>query len=215
MNILDLLKQTGALLIDGHYVYTSGKHGPVYINKDLLYTHTEKASEVGKAFAEKVQDLAIDVVAAPALGGIILSQWTAYHLSKIKGHEVLSVYTEKSSEGGQNFTRGYERFINSKNVFVVEDMTSTGGSVKRVVRSVREAGGNVLMTGVMVDRSPDGMSEQVIGSPFFALGRFPVQLYEERGCVLCKENVPINTDAGHGKEYLKLKSFSQKISKRK
>lgn len=215
-DILIVLKRTGALLTGSHFVYTSGAHGPAYINKDLLYTHTDEASLVGKEFAKRVVDLPIEVVAAPAIGGIVLTQWTAYHLSRFKKKEVLSVYTEKTDLGEQVFTRGYEKFVKGKNVFVVEDLTSTGSSVKKVIGSVRNAGGNVIQVGVMVDRSPIDrpMTDDIIGAPFFALGRFPVELYKADSCILCAKNVPINIQAGHGKKFLRLKNISAKIIKK-
>jgi orotidine-5'-phosphate decarboxylase len=104
-------------------------HGSVYINKDALYPHTDLSSKVGEMFAEKNKDLDIDVVVAPALGGIILSQWTAFHLSKLKGKEIFGIYTEKDAEKNQVFTRGYDKFVAGKNVLVIEDLTTTGGSV--------------------------------------------------------------------------------------
>ena len=94
--ILEILKKSGALLIDDHFVYTSGKHGAIYINKDALYVHTGFASEVGRLLAMQAKGKDIEVVAGPALGGIILSQWTAHHLEKSENREILSVYTENS-----------------------------------------------------------------------------------------------------------------------
>src|SRR3990172_112591 len=93
--VIDIIKKVGAVLTNDHFVYTSGKHGSVYINKDAVYPHTKETSEIGRMFAEKFRDLEIDVVAAPAVGGTILSQWTAYHLSEITVKDILSVYTEK------------------------------------------------------------------------------------------------------------------------
>lgn len=208
MDILDILKRTNALLTDDHFVYTSGKHGSVYINKDMLYIHPEKASEVGKMFAEKVKDQSVEVVAAPALGGIVLSQWTAYHLSKLKGQEILSVYTEKTLEKEQIFTRGYDKIVQGKNVFVVEDLVTTGGSVRKVIDSVKHEGGNVVIAGVMVDRSPEdaAVTEETLSAPFFALGRLPVTVYESDTCPLCKEGKPINASVGHGRKFLAQKS---------
>lgn len=200
--IFDILKETHAFIDNGHFVYTSGKHGSMYINKDLVYTHTERASQVGKLFAKKSKDLDVDVVAGPALGGIILSQWTAYHLSKLKKREVLAVYTEKTTEKNQVFTRGYDRIIKEKNVLVVEDLTTTGGSVKKVVDSIKRAGGKVIAVGVMIDRSPSGIDEKTVGAPFFALGTLPAKAYDPENCPLCKENVPINTAVGHGKKFI-------------
>src|SRR3989344_2498483 len=133
--ILDILKETGAIITNDHFVYTSGKHGSVYINKDIVYTHPKKALEVGRLFAKKAKDLnlQIDIVAGPALGGIILSQWTAYQLTKLTNKEILAVYTEKTPDNNQIFKRGYDKIVKSKNVLVVEDLTTTGGSVKKVV----------------------------------------------------------------------------------
>lgn len=203
-DILTLLKTTQALLTDDHFVYTSGKHGSVYINKDLLYIHTEIASEVGKLFAENAGDMPIDVVAAPALGGIVLSQWTAFHLTQIRGKEVVAVYTEKTQDKNQVFTRGYDQIVKNKNVFVIEDLVTTGTSVRKVIDSVRQVGGKVVQVGVMVNRSPENaqVTEITLDSPFFALGRLPVEVYDADSCVLCLVKKPINTKIGHGKKFV-------------
>lgn len=192
-------------MTDDHFVYTSGKHGSVYINKDFLYPHTRQTARVGKMFAEKFKNKAIDVVAAPAVGGTILCTWTAYYLSKLKGKEVLSVYTEKDKgttasavDSGQIFRRGYDRFIKGKNVLVLEDLTTTGISVKKTVEAVKKAGGKVVAVGVMVNRNPDGVNEKTIGAPFYALGVFPAVAYDPNDCPLCKAKIPINPKIGHG-----------------
>ncbi len=200
--ILHLLKKTGALITDSHFVLTSGKHSSVYINKDALYPHTKEASEVGKLLAQKFKTFDIDIVAAPALGGIVLSQWTAYHLSKLKKKEILGVYTEKDLEKNQIFTRGYDKLVRSKNVLVVEDLTTTGGSVKKVINSVLSHGGNIVAVGVMVNRDPKNVTKQIIGYPFYALDELYTENYDEKDCPLCKKKVPINTDVGHGKKFL-------------
>lgn len=201
-DIIDILKSVGAVITDDHLVYTSGKHGSVYINKDALYPHTELSSKVGKLFAEKNKDLNADVVVAPALGGIILSQWTAYHLSQMKGKEIFGIYTEKDAEKNQVFTRGYDKFVSRKNVLVIEDLTTTGGSVLKVVNSVRAAGGTVVAVSVMVNRNPDIVNSEMYGAPFNALGVLKAEAFEEASCPLCQKNVPINTTVGHGKKYL-------------
>lgn len=201
-NIIDILKKVNAIITDDHIVYTSGKHGSVYINKDALYPHTGEVSNVGLMFAEKNKNFDIDIVVAPALGGIILSQWTAHHLSKIKNKEILSVYTEKNTEGNQIFTRGYDKLVKGKNVLVIEDIANTGGSVKKTVNSVKNAGGNVVMVCVMVNRSPTTVNAEFVESPFSSLGEFQAEAFIEDECTLCKSNVPINTTVGHGKKYL-------------
>lgn len=103
--VITILKKVGAVLTDDHFVYTSGKHGSVYINKDALYPHTKETSQIGQMFAQAFKDMAIDVVAAPALGGIILSQWTAYHLSQLNGKTCLG-YTLKKLRRKIRFSPG-------------------------------------------------------------------------------------------------------------
>ena len=201
-DILNILKAAKAVITDDHFVYTSGKHGSVYINKDAIYPHTELSSTVGKMFAEKVKDMDIDAVVAPALGGIILSQWTAHHLSKQKNKEVLGIYTEKDAESNQVLKRGYDKLIKDKKVIVIEDLTNTGGSVLKVVNTVREAGANVVAVGVMVNRSPETVNDAMFGAKFFSLGELPAEAWDENECKLCKAAVPINTSVGHGKKYL-------------
>ena len=200
--IIEILKKVNAVITDEHFVYTSGKHGEVYINKDALYPHTQESSNVGLMFAESFKDFEIDVVAAPALGGIILSQWTAHHLSKLKGNEVLGVYTEKDENKNQIFTRGYDKLIVGKNVLVIEDLTTTGGSVKKVVETVKKAGGNVVAVGVMVNRNPSDINEEMMGVKFKALGTIPAKAYDESECPFCKEGRSINIIVGHGRKYV-------------
>lgn len=205
--VLDLLKETQAVLTDDHFVGTQGRHFATYINKDALYPHTKQTSEVCKIFAETVKDLEIDVVAGPALGGIILSTWTASHLSNIRGKEILGVYTEKSSEGAMVFTRGYDRLIAGKKVLVVEDLTTTGGSAKKVVDAVKSVGGDVVGVCVMVNKNPKDVTSEYFGVPFFPMDILEVPTYEEQDCPLCKSGVPINTKIGHGKKYLQAKGL--------
>lgn len=207
-DITTILKKVGAVLTDDHFVYTSGKHGSVYINKDALYPHTQETARVGKLFAEKYKDIDIDVVTAPALGGIILSQWTAYHLSQLKGKEVFGVYTEKTPEKDQIFTRGYDNLVVGRNVLVIEDIAATGGSVKKVVDSVKKAGGNVVGVCVMVNRDPEHVTSDVVGGPLSQLGILKAEAFDEVDCPLCRAKVPINTKVGHGKKYLEARAIA-------
>ncbi|QQS43349.1 phosphoribosyltransferase [Candidatus Roizmanbacteria bacterium] len=205
MDIIEILKKVNAVMTDDHFVYTSGKHGEVYVNKDAIYPHPQEVSEVGKLFAEKYKDADIDVVAAPALGGIILSTWTAYHLTQLKGKEILGVYAEKMPDKSMAFTRGYDSLIRGKNILVIEDLTTTGGSVKKVVDLVRETGGNVAAVCVMVNRNPDGVNAESVGAPFDALGVLKAEAWNEDELPDRIKSRPINTKVGHGKKYLESK----------
>lgn len=201
-DVISILKKVKAVLTDDHFVYTSGKHGSVYVNKDAVYPHIKETSQIGKLFAEKFKNKDIDVVAAPALGGIILSQWTAYHLSKLKKKDILAVYTEKTADNDQVFTRGYDKLVKNKNVLVIEDLTTTGGSVRKVVDTVKATGGKVVGIGVMINRDPKNVTSDVVGGPFVSLGILKAEAFDEKKCPLCKKGVPINVSVGHGRKYL-------------
>ncbi len=201
-NVIEILKTVGAIITNSHIVYTSGHHGSIYINKDALYPHTKETSEVGRQFAEKYKDAHIDVVVGPAYGGIILSQWTAYHLSQLSGKEVLGVYTQKTDSGGQAFSRGYDALVKGKNVLIVEDITNTGESAKKVVSAVQNVGATIVAVAVMVNRNPTQVNSVFYGAPFMALADFPAESFSAEACPLCKQNIPINTTVGHGKKFI-------------
>jgi orotate phosphoribosyltransferase len=203
--LLNILRETGAVITGDHFVLASGKHSGTYINKDALYPHTAQTSRICRLFAETVRQLEIDTVVGPALGGIILSQWTAHHLTILKGKEVTGVFTEKDAAGGQVITRGYSEFITGKRVAVVEDLITTGESAKKVVETVRAAGGHVVAVLALVNRNPKEVGPDHFGAPFFPLETLEVESFEEAACPLCRSGVPINTSVGHGKKYLEKK----------
>lgn len=200
--VIDILKKTGAITVNSHVVLTTGRHSDKYINIDTLIPHTEEASKIGRLFAEKYQDKDIEVVAGPAVGGIVLSQWVAYHLTQLKGTEVLSVFTEKDANKKQILERGFDKLVTGKKILFVEDFTTTGGSVKSAVDNVKAAGGNVVEICVILNREPEKVKSETMGTPFASLGIFPVESWSEEECPLCKKGVSINTRVGHGKEYL-------------
>lgn len=201
MDILTTLTQVKAVMTDDHFVGTKGLHFATYINKDALYPHIAETSAVCEQFADGFMKYNADVVAGPALGGIILSQWTAYHLGLKSNKPILSVYAEKK-EGDLQLTRGYDALVKGKNVVVVEDLTTTGGSLKQAIEAVQRAGGNVVAAAVMVNKNPQEVTSAYFGVPFFALAEMPVELYSAEDCPLCKSGVPINTTIGHGKKFL-------------
>ncbi len=205
--IIRILKKVKGIITDSHIVLTSGRHTDRYINPDALLSHPQEVSQVAKIFADKFINKNIDVVAAPAVGGIVLSTWVAYHLSKLKKKNILGIFTEKTLDKSQIFERGFKKLVKGKNVLVIEDVTATGGSVKKVVDSVKKAGGKVIDVCVMINRDPQKITSELIEAPFSWLGVVQADSYEEANCPLCKTNVPINTEIGHGKEFLEKKNI--------
>jgi orotate phosphoribosyltransferase len=200
--VVDILKKTGAVIGDSHFVYTSGKHSPDYVNKDYIFPHIRYISRIAEIIAEKYKDSPVDIVVGPSMGGIILSQWVAYHLGLLKQKEILAVYTEKQPDKDQIFTRGYGQFVKGKNVLVVEDIVTTGGSVKKVINSVLKEEGTVLAACSIVNKDPVNINRDFIGVPYDYLAIVGMDVWEEKDCPLCKKGVPINTQLGHGKKFL-------------
>ncbi|OHA73643.1 MAG: phosphoribosyltransferase [Candidatus Wildermuthbacteria bacterium RIFCSPLOWO2_01_FULL_48_35] len=201
--VLQILGKVGAVITNSHIVYASGKHGEAYVNKDAVYPHTKETSRLCRAIAEQFADDGVETVVAPAIGGVILSQWTAYHLSEITEREVFGVYAEKA-EGGDAFVikRGYDKVVAGKNVLVVEDVLTTGGSAKKVVEAVRALGGKVVGLGALCNRGRV-MPQDVADPPkMFALVNVTLDAWDEADCPMCKQGITINTDVGKGREYL-------------
>lgn len=202
--VIQILERVGAIMLNDHFVGTSGRHLEGYINKDALFPHTQEASRIGEIFAQTFKDLNVEVVAAPAMGGIILAQWTAYHLSRIKGKEILGVYAEKK-EDELALTRGFDKIVAGKKILVIEDLTTTGGSLDKVIQAVKKNGGEVVMASVMVNRDPTMVTSTTFGVPFQPLAELTIRSFEAAACPLCLMHIPINTTVGHGQKFLENK----------
>ncbi len=199
--VLDTLKRVGAIK-EGHFIGVSGRHLSVYIDKDKLLPHTEDISKICRLFAEKFRNEEIDVVVGPALGGIILSQYTANHLSELKGKEILSVFTEKTQDKRQVLTRGYDKLVRGKKVLLVEDTTTVGSSLKKVILSLKKAGAEIVAIGVMVNCNPEGVSSKTFNIPFHSLAEYPHKSYAEDEVPKWLAEKTINTEVGYGKAYV-------------
>lgn len=200
-DVLDVLERAGAFRA-GHFVFTSGLHGDKYINKDALYPFTKETSSLCRAMAEIFKKDNIEVVIGPTIGAAILSQWVAHHLSDMTGRDVASVYADKDGKGGFIVKRGYDRVVDGKNVLVVEDLMTTGGSVKKVIEAARKVGAKIV--GVTAVANRGGVTSKEIGSPpkFQALLNVHLESWEASRCPLCERNIPVSVDVGHGREFL-------------
>ena len=198
--VLKVLGEVNAVIVGSHIVYTSGKHGSAYVNKDAVYPHTRETSRLCAAIAANFARSKVDVVIGPAVGGCILATRVAEHLSGFNDWEVLALYADKEGEGFV-VKRGYDKLMQGKNVLVVEDVLTTGGSAKKVVEAAKALGGNVVGLGVLCNRG--GITAEDVGAPrLSALVDIKLDAYDEADCPLCKAVVPINTDGGKGREFL-------------
>lgn len=202
--VLDILQNVGAFRT-GHFVFVSGLHADTYVNKNAMYPYTREMSRLCREIAQRFAGKGVEAVVGPATGGIILSQWVAYHLSEIEGKEVYSVYSDKDGDGFV-IKRGYNELIKGKNVLVVEDLVTTGGSLRKVIDAARAEGANVLAAVAICNRG--NVTREMAGNPpeFMSMLTVDMDQWPEAECDLCKRAIPINTDVGHGKEYLAKKA---------
>ncbi len=199
--VLELLQKSGAFR-SGHFVGVSGLHMDSYINKNAMYAFTEDTSALCRAVAERFTDNNIEAVIGPAIGAAILSQWVAHHLNELTGKEVLSAWADKDEEGGFVIKRGYDDVIKGKRTLVVEDLTTTGGSIKKVVEAARTVGANVVAAVALVNRG--NVTKEAVGNPpeFVSMADLELESWDAAECELCANGIPVNTDVGHGKEFM-------------
>lgn len=203
--IMQMFTDAGAVVSDSHFVYSSGRHSSVYINKDALYLHTRIISALCQRMAQPYNADQIDVVVGPVIGGVVLSQWVAHYLNqRRKAGETLAVFAEKGSDDSDKhfaLHRGYDKNIPDKNILVVEDVLTTGGSARQVIDLVRHHGGNVVGLSVLCNRG-NVQAKDVGNVPIHALIALSLQTYREDECPFCQQNVPINTELGKGRAFL-------------
>lgn len=166
--ILDLFRESGALL-EGHFILSSGLRSPVFLQKARVFMHPAKAEKLCRALADKIRAEGyadVSQIVSPAVGGIIPGYETARHLG------VPAIYTERV-DGQFELRRGFELRPGEK-VLVVEDIVSTGLSIRECIAAIRKTGANVVAAACLIDRSG---GEADIGVPLVSLTRYKVPAY--------------------------------------
>lgn len=176
--VLEIFEESGALL-KGHFRLTSGKHSNRYMQCAKVLQYPQHAGRLGEELAENWKDKGIDVVIGPAMGGILV----AHEVGRVLGTKVL--FTEREN-GVMTLRRGFELKPGQK-VLVVEDVITTGGSVKEVLEVVRELDAEPVGVGVLVDRSGGNAD---FGLPLFSLLQIQIETFEPDNCPLCAEGIP-------------------------
>lgn len=172
--VLSEFKNCGALL-EGHFKLSSGLHSTIYLQCALVLQFPEKAELLGRAIAEQWQTTQIDLVASPAIGGLII------------GHEVARalgarfIWTERQ-DGEMTLRRGFT-VEPGERVLVVEDVVTTGGSTRETVEALKKSGADVLGAASIIDRS-SGRAD--VGRPRTALATLDVKSVEPSECDLCR-----------------------------
>jgi orotate phosphoribosyltransferase len=199
--IIDILKEldeAGAILLDRHFVYKSKKHGPGYINMDSLFPNAVLTMQICGMLAEPF-DGEFDTVAAPAVGGVALSVLAAVSAS-FRGTRIYAVWADKTGDGFAFERAGFADHLTGKRVMVVEDLLTTGGSVMKVCREAEKHGAQLVGVSVICNRG--SVTAEQLGVPRLeALTSINLEAVEASECELCRNEVPIVEDVGHGSQY--------------
>ena len=142
--ILDIFRNTGALL-DGHFILTSGRHSSSYFQCARVLQYPKHLTHFASMIAEHFKETEIETVISPAIGGVVLGTEVGRLLN------AQTIFAERK-DGEMCIRRGFE-IEPGQNILVVEDVITTGGSVKEVMDQVINQEGNIVGVGVMVDRS--------------------------------------------------------------
>lgn len=185
-NILSLFQETGALL-EGHFQLTSGLHSPRYLQCAVVLQHPQYAELIGRELAARFADEHVDVVVAPAIGGIIVAHEAARAIG------ARAMFTEREA-GVMKLRRGF-RLNRGERVLVVEDVVTTGGSTRETIDAAMSAGGLVIGAGSVVDRS-GGAAD--VGVRREALLVLEVPTYDPSQCPLCEKAVPVTKPGSRG-----------------
>jgi orotate phosphoribosyltransferase len=178
--VRELLRATGALW-EGHFLLSSGLHSSRYIQCARLLQYPWHAETVGRALAEKVRDLSVDVVVGPALGGILV----AHELGRALG--VRALFAER--EGGKLALRRGFFIAPGERVLLAEDVVTTGGSTLETAEVVASFGGTVVAAACIVDRRGPGAKD--LPFPLFSLLRLELETHPPEECPLCQAGIPL------------------------
>ncbi|MFY9613985.1 MAG: orotate phosphoribosyltransferase [Candidatus Dormiibacterota bacterium] len=171
---LRIFTDSGAIL-NGHFVYTSGRHGGVYMEKFRVLEQARYTERLCRMIADRFADSGAEIVAGPTTGGIIL----AYEVGRLMA--LPGIFCEKDPAGGRVFRRGFEIKPGQK-VLIVDDIVTTGGSLQDTFDAVTRLGGEIVGVGVMADRSG---GEVKVPHPYFACLEVAFESWAPEDCPMC------------------------------
>jgi len=196
-----IFRSVGALLENDHFVNINGQHSSGWIDKDALNPHPALVDELCEMLWNVAAPLEPEVICGPAIGGLIVAMEIA-HLAGLE-----AVFTEHKPAQGEElrgrfiFRRGYDVLVKGKKVLVVDDIVNGGQSVRQTSEAIRAAGGTVCGIACYVDRG-NLAADEFAGVPYRYLLQWKLPSWPEADTppeVLAR---PVNTQHGHGAEYL-------------
>jgi orotate phosphoribosyltransferase len=180
-SVVAMFEKSEALL-HGHFLLASGLHSPVYWEKAKVIQYPKYTEKLCRMIADHYRKAGVQVVAGQTTPGIIISYETARQLG------VRGIFAEKDELAGiREFRRGFEIKPGEK-VLIVDDILTTGGSVREVMDAVNKLGGSIVGIGVMVDRLAQ---ETDFGVPFYSCHHAEEIVYPAAKCPLCAQGIPL------------------------
>lgn len=174
-----IFREAGAVL-EGHFLLASGLHSPFYWEKFRVLEQPRYTERLCRMIAAHFQDQNIQLVAGPTTGGVIISYEVARQLG------LRSIFAEREG-AARVFRRGFE-IAPGERVLAVDDILTTGGSVRELITEVRRQGGLPVGIGVLVDRSEGAVD---FGLPLFSCHKASVPTYRPEECPLCRKGIPV------------------------
>lgn len=188
MNLEQIYRDAGAFL-EGHFLLSSGKHSKFYLQSAKVLENPKTSELLAKNLADMIKKsgIQVDTVCAPALGGII----AGYELARSLGAR--SIFAERA-EGEMTIRRGF-KIQKGEKVLMCEDIITTGGSALEAAKEVEKQGGVIVAFAALANRGfckragsakkPMPICKLPLETPFFALGDFDFDIYDEKECPLC------------------------------
>lgn len=194
MNIEKILEENNVLKT-GHFLLSSGLHSGKYFEKFRILENPELVQMLGKMIAEHFKNKQISIVCGPTTGGVII----AYEVARQMRLKCIFAET-KPYEPGRIIRRGFIVPDGAK-ILIVDDILTTGGSIKETIEALKSFSGKVVGISVLIDRSaePLNFSQIVSGIDFFACYKIAVENHKPENCPLCKSNIPLQTPGRSGK----------------
>jgi orotate phosphoribosyltransferase len=200
-------KDVHGVIESGHFKLSGSdeRHTDKYFNKKALYSHTGLIDKLCKSIAEEFASDRIEVVAAPATGGCVLSNRIAAHLTELSHPtDVLALYADKVKDHVFRFGNTYREQISGKRVLIADDVCTSGETIEIMAKLVRDCGGIPVGIGVICNRgrfSPKFAAR--VQRSFALIGRDQINatVWTPEECQQtgpCSQNIPISTDLGHG-----------------
>jgi orotate phosphoribosyltransferase len=203
--VLDVLRAEGLVYADEHFVYTKGDHGSAYVNLRPLYPETEITFWLMRDLVRLIQDrVRFDVVIGPDFGGNELAEMVGANAANESKRSLMPVRVVRTRKRGKGFMvhpgRHYEKHLRGCRAFVVDDVFTTGGSVKKVINLIKRHGGRVVAVGGVIDRG--GLTAETFDVEVYeTLERVPLKSFPASDCPLCEQGVPMVVNLGHGSKF--------------